>query len=392
MTSVREASWFSSLTAMDSVDQLVGVWDLDGFPLEIRRVEDTLLVRLPGAPDGFDPMLQPTDDPARFVLRGGSMDGTEFELADGGVTVGPMELTRSNEPYADPPGYGLLAPDYRDDDERDAWFAELQSGLGDGSVLDWDGRYPKYELIQWLTAQDRYIFHGSNNQDIDEFAPVRTSVELRDRGERGNLGAVYGTHDGLWSLFFAVVDRANLEGSIRNGVSTFESVDGRSVDTYQFSVHHEILPKRPFTRGALYVLPRESFRRLPLWPEGPVSNEWASETSVRPLARLLVEPEDFPFLDEVGGHDDGPLLRLQMMSRQLIDEGTSAREVEGGYAIELAWSDETEAVYDDWLELWNEFMPGVSSELQGTGAARTWTLLGPTAFRQTASEWLGELL
>jgi hypothetical protein len=169
-------------------------------------------------------------------------------------------------------------------------------------------------------------------------------------------------------------------------------VDGRSVDTYQFSVHHEILPKRPFTRGALYVLPRESFRRLRLWPGGPVSNEWASETSVRPLARLLVEPEDFPFLDEVGGHDDGPLLRLQMMSRQLIDEGTSAREVEGGYAIELAWSDETEAVYDDWLELWNEFMPGVSSELQGTGAARTWTLLGPTAFRQTASKWLGEAL
>ena len=164
------------------------------------------------------------------------------------------------------------------------------------------------------------------------------------------------------------------------------------MDVYQFSIDRDSLPQRPFTTGALYILPRESFRQIPLWPGGPLSNEWASPTKVRPLARFTIEPEDFPFLDRIGGHDDGPLLRMLELTRALFDRATSARRIDDGFAIDLPWSDETAGLYDEWHGLFEQMMPGVDVGLSGTGDRRGWTLQGPEAFRSTAAEWLGDLL
>ncbi|HEY5652035.1 MAG TPA: hypothetical protein VIW46_11340, partial [Acidimicrobiia bacterium] len=134
---------------------------------------------------------------------------------------------------------------------------------------------------------DSVIFHGSNRTDIDEFVPQRASMELNDTGGRGNLGAIYGTHDGLWAMFFAIIDRGRLRGSIRNGSTRYETPDRtQSVDRYHFSVHHEMLESAPYTTGALYLLPRAAFDRVPIYPGGPLSNEWACHEPIRPLARL----------------------------------------------------------------------------------------------------------
>ena len=65
--------------------------------------------------------------------------------------------------------------------------------------------------------------------EIDEFQPARKSMELYDETGRGNLQAVYGTHDGLWAMFFAIIDRPNLQGSIRNGVTYFKNQAGEVV-------------------------------------------------------------------------------------------------------------------------------------------------------------------
>jgi hypothetical protein len=46
-------------------------------------------------------------------------------------------------------------------------------------------------------------------------------------------------------------------------------------------------------------VPRETFR---LHPSGP---EWLSPVAVRPLARMRVEPTDFPFIDDVVEHTPG---------------------------------------------------------------------------------------
>ena len=34
-------------------------------------------------------------------------------------------------------------------------------------------------------------------------------MEMMDETGRGNIAGVYGTHNGLWSMFFAIIDREN---------------------------------------------------------------------------------------------------------------------------------------------------------------------------------------
>ena len=68
---------------------------------------------------------------------------------------------------------------------------------------------------------------------------------------------------------------------------------------YYFSIGADPRDDEAWRRGWIYVLPRETFR---LHPSGP---EWLSPVAVHPLARLRVEPGDFPFLREVTRHTLG---------------------------------------------------------------------------------------
>ena len=56
----------------------------------------------------------------------------------------------------------------------------------------------------------------------------------------------------------------------------------------------------------LTVLPSESFEQQ---AEGDYrgirlqTSQWASPVAVKPLAKLSVSPDDFPFLDQMNGHN-----------------------------------------------------------------------------------------
>lgn len=160
-------------------------------------------------------------------------------------------------------------------------------------------------------------------------------------------------------MFFAVIDRPEIEGSIRNGFVTLHGADGADVRMYNFSITRENLPDRPFREGMLYLLPRATFTQLAMMPGGPLTNEWASEESLRPLARLRLVPEDFPFLERIGGHDDGPVIGLNRMSTEIYDAVTTAAEIDGGYAMRLAWTDDTAATFVRWVPMMRRFSPGV---------------------------------
>ena len=235
------------------------------------------------------------------------------------------------------------------------------------------------------------IFHGSPTPDIQVFAPVRRSVELMDHRGTGNLAAVYGTTSGLWALWFAVLDRSRLRGSIRNGVMRWTDREGRALDVYFFSVHHEHVGGDIWRPGMLYLLPRDTFSPMPFLAGGPDSSEWASPDEVRPLKRIAVEPDDFPFRDQVGGHDDSEVLEAERLSNAVFDRVRKARRFPGGLELTLAWDDEMADMIDDYLALAEKLTPDVERRLVSRGANEaTMDVRGPEGYLQSLEHSLAK--
>ncbi len=308
--------------------------------IAVDVVEDDgrLMAAIVGVPTGLEARLEPVEADT-FVMAGGALPGlqTTFARDAGGVvsgmSFGPFQFQRIEQ--ADllelPLVERLVAPDLEMTPAKEAAFGALHDEalrLGGAEFVPYDLPYPLWEFVRFLMDRDAYIFHSSGRTDLTELRPERQSMELSDETGRGNMAAVYGTHDGLWSMFFAIIDRDNLSGSIRNGVLTFHDADGVEVPVYNFSINRDELDRRPYRHGALYLLPREPFVQLELLP-GVLSNEWASEQPVRPLAKLAIAPEEFPFLDQIGGHDDGPLLRFDTLGKLIREAATRASLIDG---------------------------------------------------------------
>ena len=241
----------------------------------------------------------------------------------------------------------------------------LQAALAqaDGGWIEYDLPYPKHEFVQFVSVQDQIIFHGTQNPDIDEFLPLRKSMELRDETGRGNIQGVYGTHDGLWSMFFAIVDRQQLHGSIRNGVMYFQNQAGEQIAVYNFSINQAQLDERPYREGALYFLPRETFTRLHLTPQS-LSNEWASEVPVKPIAKMKILPEDFPFLEQIDGHDDSELIRMNRLSAQIREAAITANLEGDSLEVVLPKDSEIASQLGEYIELQRVMMPTAHFKIQ----------------------------
>lgn len=75
---------------------------------------------------------------------------------------------------------------------------------------------------------------------------------------------------------------------------------------YFFSIGANALPGNPWRNGTVYLLPADTFERQPRQRYRSIEIETAQRASlarVRPLAKLSVEPNDFPFLAQVRRHD-----------------------------------------------------------------------------------------
>jgi len=76
---------------------------------------------------------------------------------------------------------------------------------------------------------------------------------------------------------------------------------------YFFSISDMALTQRPWRSGVVYLLPAGSFETQPPLAVGDVRVQVAQAASpvpVTPVAKLMVDPSDFPFLEEIRGHDD----------------------------------------------------------------------------------------
>ena len=204
------------------------------------------------------------------------------------------------------PDYWLKRPSEDCDERTQLAFDEmLKTALSIGGCptipvpLPW----PKWQFLCYVADHHDLALHGSGDPNIALFEPRQSS----DVNDFGNQKAVYAASDGLWAMFFAIVDRARVM-SITNACIRLEEDTGAvHGPLYQFSVSQSALASQPWRTGTVYLLPRKTFTTQPPMALGSSKvhiAQLASLVPVQPVAKLTVTPEDFPFLLQIRGHDD----------------------------------------------------------------------------------------
>lgn len=182
-------------------------------------------------------------------------------------------------------------------------FDALLASAG-GGELSYSLAAPKWQFLCWACDRHDVVLHGTGDPSITLFEPNQPI----DATEFGSRKAVFAASDGIWPIYFAILDRQRYAMSLNNAAVRRRHADGSSgAPHYFFSISAQALAQRPFRAGWVYLLPRESFVPQPPLrePHGQIEVlQWASPVAVRPLARLAVEPADFPYLAQLRGHDD----------------------------------------------------------------------------------------
>jgi hypothetical protein len=208
------------------------------------------------------------------------------------------------------PDYWLQRPilDYSSQSQADSeqLLSTLQSA-GKNTLINYNFPVPKWQFLCYIADQKGVVLHGTGNPNIQIFEP-RPSNDLNEFGAQT---AVYGAADGVWAMFFAILDREHWPMSTSNACIRLVDAAGKvSEPRYVFSISQSALRQKPWRTGMVYLLPGETFINQPSLQFGPNEvriPQLASLVPVKPFARLEVAPEDFPFLGDIRGLDDDRL-------------------------------------------------------------------------------------
>ena len=206
------------------------------------------------------------------------------------------------------PDYWLPRPEFELSDEvrleLNHLYAEpIESGGGDW--LSASLPVPKWVFLNWLADKKGLLMHGSGDPDITLFEP-RTPDD-RSPDDFSKQKAVFAAGDGIWSIFYAIVDRHRYPLRMMNGAVQFKTSGHYTPIRYFFSLTETALKREPWREGTVHVLPRTGFERnMPFELGGRLVLEpqYANSRHVTPLAKVRVSPADFPFLQQIRGHDD----------------------------------------------------------------------------------------
>ncbi len=171
--------------------------------------------------------------------------------------------------------------------------------------------YPKWQFLTYLCDTKALVLHGSQNHEIGVVEPRQAS----DIRAYSNQRAIYATTDGIWVMYFAILDRLRFPNvSLFNSCLQARIGPGQLSDPlYFFSITHSVLVQNPWVEGMVYILPRSSFDREPAQQMQGMEihfPHWISRKAVKSASRLVVGPEDFPFLTQVHGHYNEKLGQL----------------------------------------------------------------------------------
>jgi hypothetical protein len=208
------------------------------------------------------------------------------------------------------PDYWLPRPAMDLDDQVRSAFDQLLTQIksaGTNTLITYTLTPPKWQFLCYLAEQHAIAMHGTGEPDICVFEPRQSN----DLNAFGNQTAVYAAGDGLWAMFFAIVDREAYSMSLNNACIRLSDATGQVGEPrYLFSISETALRQQPWRIGFVYLLPPDTFVAQPPLPFGPYEvhiPQLASPAPVTPLARLEIEPGDFPFLAQIRGHEDARL-------------------------------------------------------------------------------------
>jgi len=208
------------------------------------------------------------------------------------------------------PSYWLPRPTLPLDAATRAGFERLYAEAvapGTGAAIAYYQAAPKWQFLAYLADEHGLMLHGSGQPDVAEFEPRQSN----DTEAFGAQRAVYAAADGLWPMYFAILDRDRYPMNLVNGCIRVAVGDGRPGEPYYFfSISQSARLRAPWRDGFVYLLPAAGFmRQAPLHLGGLVVHlpQVASLAPVKPLAKLAIRPADFPFLDQIRGHDDQAL-------------------------------------------------------------------------------------
>jgi hypothetical protein len=204
------------------------------------------------------------------------------------------------------PDYWLTRPGVSFDERTQTAFDELLNrtlGSDGCPTIPFSLPWPKWQFLCHVAEHHDIALHGSSDPNISLFEPRQSN----DLNEFGNQKAVYAASDGIWAMFFAIVDRARVTSITNACVRLAEETGTLHGPFYVFSVSQSALSHQPWRTGTVYLLPRRTFS-----VQAPIAfgsyqvhiAQLASFEPVQPLAKLTVTPEDFPFLMQIRGHDD----------------------------------------------------------------------------------------
>ncbi|WP_276358022.1 hypothetical protein [Cohnella caldifontis] len=170
-------------------------------------------------------------------------------------------------------------------------YEDLISTIGEGELLSYNLSNPKYRFLQYLSLKGSYLFHGSNNHNIELFEP-RNQTLFNGKPTQ----AVFASSEPIWSTFYSVFNRSSLVGGGRNGC-----IVCKNKKYHYYSLNDSTIKNNPWTEGMLYILPKNCFVKS---DSGKIHfDEWISHDHVKPAGRLIVNIDDFYFKNKVATHN-----------------------------------------------------------------------------------------
>ena len=144
-------------------------------------------------------------------------------------------------------------------------FARLKAA-GTQPLIDYTFPVPKWQFLCYLADEHGVVLHGTGEPQIQLFEP-RPSNDLNEFGAQT---AVYAAGDGLWAMFFAILDRSHYPMSTSNACIRLVDETGQvSEPRYVFSISKPALRQQPWRKGMVYLLPAEPFINQPSLRFGP---------------------------------------------------------------------------------------------------------------------------